>query len=157
MSHEAFIKENEKQIEMFKRIASLPHNKRIKDEEFKTQFHKESKTFKGVKAGTIDLVKLIEYKEEWLKLYQKTNGNHEEKKFAADKKLGVKLAQLYIPNFAQRATYDNMSKANRKLKRQLPYINQPVEMKVGAKGETPVVLSESDAVEVKPKVDFKES
>lgn len=148
MLHESFIEENRNQINMFKRLAKLPHNKRIKDYEFKQQFHKKSKLYQNIKNGNIDLGKLVQLKEEWLDVYTKTNGDHTEKKFEADKRVSVKLAQIYVPDFAKKATYENMSKANRKLRRQLPMVNQPMEMKVGTKGEEPVLISESKTVKL---------
>ena len=149
-NQQKFIDQNYGQIELFKECLTLSKEQLKEHTRLKATIGK-TKLYPRIINKDINLKKLITYKETWLDIYQRSNGTHSEKKFAADKNIGMKLAQTYLlPYTKRKLNLEALSKANAQLKKKL---NQTpdTELRVGAKGEKHVKLSESKTVETKKK------
>ena len=145
MKSKEFIDQNYNQIELFKECLTLNKAQLKEHARLKAMIGK-TKLYPKIINQDIDLNKLIRYKETWLDIYQRTSGTHNEKKFAADKNIGMKLAQTYLlPYTKRKLNLEALSAANKQLKRK---INQKLdnELRVGKKGEKPVKISESKTV-----------
>lgn len=96
------------------------------DPQFNSFLEKYPKLSKSLHSSSFDLDRLITYKETWKKIYIETPGEHEDKKYMADKNIGMELAKIYL--FPQKGSpsYKQLKLANEKLKKK---IKQPIEIK----------------------------
>lgn len=97
--------------------------------DIETQFPKFVETYPKLYSGiindSINLKQLIDYKIEWKELYIETEGTHDDKKYEADKRIGMHLAKIFLFPNKGTPSYSQLKQANSALKSKL---NQPIQV-----------------------------
>lgn len=119
---EAWFLENiQSQIYVLQKINEQKELIQHPDSEVKVFFEEHPKIADKIKNDpNFDLNKIIEYKIEWKELYMSRDGEHEDKKFFADKRIGMHLADRFLfPKEKKRPSYQNIQKANQLLSKKV--------------------------------------
>lgn len=128
MENQDFLTKKQDQLTQLKAIKNALELQKPIDE-FSNDYPKLIQSLQKNDDPLSMISELIQYTETWINDYYHSKDNHNERKFSADKNLGMKLAQKYLyPHIptSKKPKLKDLQKANTLLKKK---VNKPLEYK----------------------------